>query len=177
MSRYLKQFLTALALLILLTGCGSNLQNEQFTPLILDEAGILSRETLNWLRDYNYPKGFAFIVRTVNALPQGVEVGSRADEYFETDDNRCPNSNACEKRGVYIILSREPALIQVRVGSEIAAQLRWKGITAGDCSKFSEGRRGGTFSAVFAFLQSAQQAGQWRSPFGADDSRTTPEAG
>jgi len=131
MSRYIKQLLIALALLILLTGCGSNLQNEQFTPLILDEAGILSQETLNWLRDYNYPKGFAFIVRTVNALPQGVEVGSRADEYFETDANRCPNSNACEKRGVYIILSREPALIQVRVGLEIAAQLRWKGITAG----------------------------------------------
>jgi len=131
MSRYIKQLLIALALLILLTGCGSNLQNEQFTPLILDEAGILSQETLNWLRDYNYPKGFAFIVRTVNALPQGVEVGSRANEYFETDANRCPNSNACEKRGVYIILSREPALIQVRAGSEIAAQLRWKGITAG----------------------------------------------
>ena len=131
MSRYLKQLLIALALLILLTGCGSNLQNEQFTPLILDKAGVLSQETLNWLRDYNYPKGFAFIVRTVNALPQGVEVGSRADEYFETDADRCPNSNACEKRGVYIILSREPALIQVRAGSEIATQLRWKGITAG----------------------------------------------
>jgi hypothetical protein len=132
MSSYLKQPLIAYTLLfiIFLTGCGSNLQDKQFTPIILDEANILNREILKWLKNYNYPKGFPFIIRTVNTLPR-LEVGSKADEYFETDASRCPDPDACKKRGIYILLSREPALIQVRAGSEIALQLRWKGITAG----------------------------------------------
>jgi hypothetical protein len=123
-------FLLALTLSLLLTACGNNSKDQNYKPLLIDEARILKQETINWLTTYSYPKGFAFVIRTIKNLPQR-EVGSAVDDSFEEDAKKCPDPKACTQRGVYIVVSQSPALIQVRVGSELVAQSRWAGITSG----------------------------------------------
>jgi hypothetical protein len=58
-------------------------------------------------------------------------VGSAVDRLVEDTAKRCPDPEACEKRGVFVVVSQDPALIQVRTGSDLAAQARWAGVTAG----------------------------------------------
>jgi len=127
----IKYFLLLVILSLLLTSCGSRLKNEAFTPVILDSEGLLNQSTISWLNSYSYPQGFIFIIRTINSVSP-IAIGVNADEYFKADAEKCPDPNACKKRGVYIFITRAPALIQVRAGTEIAAQARWQGITAGE---------------------------------------------
>ncbi len=116
---------------LFLIGCSTNFTNETFSPVVLDDARMLDKATADWLKSYSYPSGFAFVVRSVDKLPIR-DVGSQADELFEKDALKCPKPDACKARGVYILISREPSLIQVRVGSELARNAQWAGITAGN---------------------------------------------
>lgn len=109
----------------------SKLETTQFTPIIFDDAQLIDQNTHSWLTSFNYPQGFAFIIHTVNSLPEKY-IGLEADDLFEADIKRCSNVKACKKRGVYIVLSKKPALMQVRTGSDFYLQARWAGITAGE---------------------------------------------
>lgn len=115
---------------LFLIGCSTNFADETFSPVVLDDARMLDKATADWLNSYSYPRGLAFVVRSVDKLPIR-DVGSQADELFEKDALKCPKPDACKARGVYLLISREPSLIQVRVGSELARKAQWAGITAG----------------------------------------------
>jgi hypothetical protein len=123
-----------LALLLLIplfiTGCRTNFAKENLSPVVFDDAKMLDKATVEWLKSSSYPTGFAFVIRSIDKLPAR-DVGSQADDLFEKDALRCPKPDACSARGVYILISREPSLMQIRVGSELARKAQWAGITAG----------------------------------------------
>src|SRR5689334_13007753 len=115
---------------LFLIGCRTDFSKENFSPLVLDEARTLNKETTQWLKSQSYPSGFVFLFRSVDKLSVR-ELGSQADELFEKDAQKCPKPAACTARGVYILISREPSLMQIRVGSELARKAQWAGLTAG----------------------------------------------
>ena len=137
---------------LLSIGCRTNFTKEKFSPVVLDDAKMLNKTTAEWLKTYSYPTGFVFLIRSVDKLPVR-DVGSQADDLFEKDAMRCPKPDACKVRGVYILISREPSLMQIRVGSELARKAQWAGITAGKTyiekqmpatmGRFDEAVRGG----------------------------------
>jgi len=125
-----KSLLLALTALIVLTACRKNYRDTTYRPLIEDEAKLLDLQTAQTLKSRPYPKGFAFIVCTVEKLPPA-EVGSAVDTLFEEAQKRCPDPKSCKQRGVFIVVSANPALMQVRTGSDLATQAQWAGITSG----------------------------------------------
>jgi len=119
-----------LLMAVLFSSCGNSYKDRQFAPLILDEAKLLSDETKGWLKNYKYPQGFVFAVRTVDTIPKSM-IGVKADDLFKADIKLHSDPKAFKKRGVYLLVSKNPPLIQVRAGESIYLQTRWGGITSG----------------------------------------------
>ncbi len=117
------------ATLLLLTGC-TNLAEQEFQPLLLDNANLLAPATRSWIESYRFPRGYALAVRTVDLL-QDATLGAEADDLFSQTAEASDHEKALEKRGVFVLVSRKPALIQVRVGSELYGAARWGGVIAG----------------------------------------------
>lgn len=123
------RWLTSLIGVILLVGC-SNYKDKSFEVLVIDDLNILSFGTKQWLKAYHYPKGFAFVIRTVRTIDPGI-IGVSADELFLTTLAQHPQERAFAARGVLVVVSQNPALVQVRVGEELYTLARWGGVTAG----------------------------------------------
>ncbi|HYI10160.1 MAG TPA: hypothetical protein VEK57_13960 [Thermoanaerobaculia bacterium] len=115
---------------VLLAGC-RNRQDEQFDVIIVDTANVLSDDTENWLRTFKYPKGLPLVVTTESRISTAI-VGAVADARFKAIARQHPQKDVFEDRGVLLVASETPALIQIRVGREIHSLARWRGITAGE---------------------------------------------
>ena len=111
-------------------GCEDSIETKNHEPLILDEKGVLSAETKQYVAEFEYPQTHPYIIRTADSIDARV-IGAAADEFFNQDAGLHPNPKFFEKQGVYIFVSEYPALVQVRVGSEIKLQAQWGGVTAG----------------------------------------------
>jgi hypothetical protein len=114
---------------VLLSGC-RNFEDEQFGPTISDNADILADATETRLRSLKYPKGFVFVVMTESRISPEV-VGAVADARFNAVSKQHPQKDAFEERGVLVLASANPMLIQIRVGTDFHSLARWRGITAG----------------------------------------------
>ncbi len=66
--------------LLTLAGCG-NLAEQNFPPLVIDDANLLSPETKNWITSFPFPRGYALCVRTIDQLPESL-IGAKADDLF-----------------------------------------------------------------------------------------------
>jgi len=113
----------------LASGC-SQLAKQEFPPMILDQADLLDQQTEAWLTSFHYPRGFAFVIRSVDELPEAL-IGARADDLFAETAKESSEEDALENRGVFVLLSRKPALVQVRVGEKLHSLARWGGVIAG----------------------------------------------
>ncbi len=118
-------------LLSVLLGMVSCSRTEVSHPIqLLDDAQLLREETSESLRTMTYPKGFCFVVRTVKKLDP-VYAGIEADDLFKSDTTRMAVPKEFKKKGVYVLLSEEPLLVQVRVGDKIRSLAEWSGIVRG----------------------------------------------
>lgn len=141
MKNFRKAFIlsmTAALMLVLSVGASScsscSNPNEtirtQFGVTVDDSLQILSPKTYSYLKSVTPPPGLVPIVVTVDSIGE-LEIGSYADDLFDEYCDKKYDGSTFSRRGVLVVVSRHPELVQVRVGSTYSIYTRMKGATAG----------------------------------------------
>lgn len=134
----MKQFkLTFLFLCILtsLFSCGvkddpNALLNTQFAAEVVDSCHVLSPKTYSYLHNIKPPLGIKPVIVAVDKIEDS-EMGDYADNLFDQFCEKKYSGHTFGKRGILIVASKDPELIQVRVGSTYAVYCRMRGSAAG----------------------------------------------
>lgn len=118
-----------LCLGLLMASCTKRPENKEYKAVILDEKRILHDSTIQKITNFKYPVGFYYMVRTVDSADIR-KIGVFADE-CHSKDKHVANFFDFADRGVYIFVSKHPALIQLRMGDDIRVLSNWNGISSG----------------------------------------------
>ena len=116
---------------IALAGCRE--PHPAFQPIILDSTDILSKETEEWLQDFPFPPGASLLVETEDKV-EASRIAVTANEKFSALAEKQPDHStktAIQQIGVYVLVTKEPLLIQVRVGKELYYRALMNGTLAG----------------------------------------------
>ena len=105
--------------------------NTQFGTTVNDSAQLFSPKTYSYLKNIVPPKGIVPVVVTVDRMDEE-RVGTYADDLFDEYCDKKYDGATFARRGVLVVVSRQPQLVQVRVGSTYSLYTRMKGATAGD---------------------------------------------
>jgi tetratricopeptide (TPR) repeat protein len=147
-------------LIILFSGACSKKANENLstTIQILDKKKLLSPEFYSYTEKLTLSGQFLYAIRVVDTVDTK-RIGVVADEFFETDTELHPQPEAFENKGVYLFVSQQPPLVQMRTGNEITLLARWSGITAGTeyLAIQEKARNGQIEEALKSFIQKAEK--------------------
>lgn len=105
--------------------------NTQFAVDVADSTHVLSPRTYSYLQNYSLPLGIKAAVVTTNSIDDA-EMGRYADNLFDQYCEKQYSGNTFRQRGVLIVVSESPQLIQVRVGKTYAVYCRMHGSAAGE---------------------------------------------
>lgn len=124
-----------LALLLGLFSCSAKddpnvLINTQFATEIVDSCHILSPKTYSYLHNIQPPLGIKPVVVIVDSISDS-QMGTFADAQFDEFCDKKYSGNSFKSRGILIVASKNPELVQVRVGKTYAAYCRMRGSAAG----------------------------------------------
>ncbi len=115
---------------ILLVSCGEKFDEETYKPIVLDDHKILNDSTVKAIENYNYPKGFLYIVRVVDTV-EVARVAAIADKQYRKDKEMKPDGFGFYNRRVYVFVSKNPSLVQLRIEYGVRSGANKKGVTAG----------------------------------------------
>lgn len=120
-------------LTLILVSCNEGLANEdmEYDVEIIDNAHILSPKTCNYLRDLRVPNGLIPMIVTVDHI-DSLKVAVYAEELMDSIADNYVDGYSFRKRGILLVVSKDPKLIQVRVGNMFSLYTRMRGITAGN---------------------------------------------
>lgn len=116
--------------------CSSNKGNAnmtmdtQFSVTVNDSIHLLSPKTYSHLKNINPPLGLVPVVVTVDSIADK-DMGTFADDKFDEYCEKDYIGGTFEQRGILLVVSRSPRLIQVRVGGTYSVYCRMRGSTAG----------------------------------------------
>jgi tetratricopeptide (TPR) repeat protein len=116
---------------LLFTACGPDYSEKSYPLELLDTLNLIHPDTRASLETAPYPEGFAFVIETQPATGPAAWVGAQAEEAFAAAAARHPNPKAFAARGVLLLLTTEPSLVQVRTGAELRSLAQWQGLSAG----------------------------------------------
>ena len=104
--------------------------HSQFSTEVIDSSAILSPKTHSYLKNLAPPIGVKPVIEVVEHINEK-EIACYADDLF---DRYCEerSSNTFEHRGVLIVASKTPELIQVRIGKIYSLYCRMHGSAAGE---------------------------------------------
>lgn len=124
-------FITLFIALYFFSSCSDKYKSTRFQPVIHDSINLTDSKQKQNFDSLNFPKGVIPVLTTINTL-DSLLPGSTADSLFEAYAENDTLDGVFEERGLLILVSKSPKLIQVRAGSEYSNHLRWKGIIAGE---------------------------------------------
>lgn len=103
----------------------------QFDVTVNDSAHILSPKLYSYLENLQSPLGIkAVVVTTDHIAPE--DMGQMADDMFDSYSEDDTYGNTFSHRGVLMLVSKNPQLIQVRVGKTYSVYCRMKGSAGGE---------------------------------------------
>ena len=108
----------------------NELINTQFATEIVDSCHILSPKTYSYLHNIQPPLGVKPVVVVVDNISDS-QMGTFADKQFDKFSEKKYSGNTFKSRGILIVASKKPELVQVRVGKTYAAFCRMRGSAAG----------------------------------------------
>lgn len=120
------------ALCIFLCSCKDSHKEENFCPIVNDSAKILSPKNKSKLQSIKPPKGVQIIVETVSHLKKDTPPHKFADDRFDFYDDKYADSTGFDKRGLFVLICRNPHLVQIRLGSDYKNRNIVFGYTAGE---------------------------------------------
>lgn len=102
----------------------------QFAPEVIDSCHILSPKTYSYLHNTKPPLGVKPVILVFDKLEES-QIGTFADNIFDQFCEKKYSGNTFRKRGILIVASKSPELVQVRVGKTYDVYCRMKGSAAG----------------------------------------------
>ena len=124
-----------LYILIVLVSCSSKdnsnaLIDTQFAAEVIDSSHVLSPKTYTYLHNIKPPLGVKPVIVAVESIDDS-EMGTYADDLFDRFCKKKYSGNTFSQRGILIVASKNPELVQVRVGDTYAVYCRMRGSAAG----------------------------------------------
>lgn len=120
---------------ILCIGCTDNTEICKYNPKIFENNQSGTQELSNRVKEiflnFDYPAGVIPILYYTPEITPLIEVGSYADEKFDELTAQLPEKNDFEERGMLIIISDSPQLIQIRMGDRYRVYCNMSGATMG----------------------------------------------
>lgn len=134
MKRFGQSFLTVFILMALLSCSAKDNPNAlidtQFASEVIDSSHVLSAKTYSYLHNLKLPLGVKSVVVAVEKIEES-RIGTYADELFDKFCEKEYSGNSFNQRGILIVASKNPELVQVRVGKTYAVYCRMRGSAAG----------------------------------------------
>lgn len=122
-------FVLLLLLAILFTGCDDQSENCYYPPKIEDlSGGNLSNRISETFLSYGFCPGVVPVLCYTDTLQPSLHVGSQADEIFERLSKTEPDF---ESRGLLMMVSDSPKLVQIRLGDRYKIYANLVGATSG----------------------------------------------
>jgi len=144
-------------------------------PVVIDDAGALTPESIAALKAIQFPRDIPAVVRVVKKIPIET-IGTYATDAMAEEpawNNLRPRSflrryfrqDAPWGRGVYVLVSMDPALLQIRFGEEIRLRAYREGLATGswyrDHQRFPQGGiNGHIVQTVRELAQKLERAGE-----------------
>lgn len=112
------------------TGNANTTMDTQFSVTVSDSIHLLSPKTYSHLKNIDPPLGIVPVVVTVDSIADS-DMGIFADNIFDEYCDKEYSGATFEQRGILLVVSAKPKLIQVRVGKTYSVYCRMRGSTAG----------------------------------------------
>lgn len=112
------------------TGNADETMNTQFAVTLNDSTHLLSSKTYSYLKNVTPPLGVVPVIVTTDSIEDG-EIGNYADDCFDAYCDKPYSGATFKQRGVLLVVSEKPMLIQVRVGKTYEIYCRMRGSAAG----------------------------------------------
>jgi hypothetical protein len=129
----MKKLLLFIAPLILFMSCSKDLTEScKYPAKIVQGADQFTNKTKELFLNFDYPYGLYPVLYHIENIDNPIEIGSTADDIFEQlckDKQTYPDF---KKIGVLFVVSKNPELIQVRIGKKYEAYCNLTGVTAGE---------------------------------------------
>ncbi len=102
----------------------------EFTTEVYDSSHLLAPKTYSYLKNLTPPLGIKPVVVVLDSIANS-QMGTLAEDIFDQYCEKTYSGKTFKNRGVLILASKHPELIQVRVGSTCDIYCRMKGSAAG----------------------------------------------
>lgn len=125
-------FLISIFCVAICTSCSKDETiNCVYTPRIIDESGELSNHTKEIFTNFEYPAGVVPILFHTKEIKPLITTSSYTDNCFDSIANIIPEKKDFAKRGLLVVVSDNPRLIQIRLGSKYKTYCYLIGATSG----------------------------------------------
>ena len=124
-----------MSIAILCIGCTDKMEICKYNPKIFENNKSGTQELSNRVKEvflnFDYPAGVVPILYYTSEITPLFEVGSYADKKFDELIDQLPEKSDFEERGMLIIVSDSPKLIQIRMGNRYRVYCNMAGATMG----------------------------------------------
>lgn len=112
------------------SSCSDKTEHCLYMPRVFDEENTLSNRIKELFENYSFPEGVVPVLKGVGEI-DSLHTGVFADKLFDMFKRQLPESDDFSKRGLLIVVSKNPELIQIRLGSKYKMYCNMNGVSSG----------------------------------------------
>ena len=122
--------LSFLSAFFLLSACSDDTEQSLYSPKVFDTGNLLSNKVKEEFLNFDYPAGIVPVLFAADSI-EPIKMGAYADECFDALVDSISESKDFKRRGMLVLVSRNPELIQIRLGSRYRVYCNMTGATSG----------------------------------------------
>lgn len=122
--------LSFLSAFFLLSACSDDTEQCLYSPKVFDTGNLLSNKVKEEFLNFDYPVGIVPVLFAADSI-EPIKMGAYADECFDALVDSISESKDFKRRGMLVLVSRNPELIQIRLGSRYRVYCNMTGATSG----------------------------------------------
>ena len=122
--------LSFLSAFFLLSACSDVTEQCLYSPKVFDTGNLLSNKVKEEFLNFDYPAGIVPVLFAADSI-EPIKMGAYADECFDALMDSISESKDFKRRGMLVLVSRNPELIQIRLGSRYRVYCNMTGATSG----------------------------------------------
>lgn len=122
--------LSFLCAFFLLSACSDDTEQCLYSPEVFDTGNLLSNKVKEEFLNFDYPAGIVPVLFAADSI-EPIKMGAYADECFDALVDSISESKDFKRRGMLVLVSRNPELIQIRLGSRYRVYCNMTGATSG----------------------------------------------
>lgn len=122
--------LSFLSAFFLLSACSDDTEQCLYSPKVFDTGNLLSNKVKEEFLNFDYPAGIVPVILAADSI-EPIKMGAYADECFDALVDSISESKDFKRRGMLVLVSRNPELIQIRLGSRYRVYCNMTGATSG----------------------------------------------